>query len=127
MELSNASGTYILTELNVSPAQDINGDGMASINLLDELNCISASLSLRADGSYALNLTGIEVITIPNGRFFIACANPRNSDSNWNIQNGMITLFSDVTITPYTLVGDELTRTLGQDLPGIQSVIYVKQ
>lgn len=126
-ELSLASGTYVLTELNVNPAQDIDGDGTASTNLLNELSCIAGAINLRSNGTYSLNLTGIEVTSITNGQFFIDCGEARNSDSNWNIQNGLITLFADVTTTPYALVGDELTRTLGEDLPGIQSVVYVKQ
>ncbi|MFS4448265.1 hypothetical protein ACKWCA_16455 [Maribacter sp. 2307UL18-2] len=126
-EIAMASGTYILTELNVNPAQDIDGDGTASTNLLDELSCISGALNLRSNGTYSLNLTGIEVTSITGGQFFIDCGEARNSDSNWNIQNGLVTLFADVTTTPYSLVGEELTRTLGEDLPGIQSVVYVKQ
>lgn len=126
-EMSKASGTYVLTELNVNPAQDIDDDGTASTNLLNELACISGTLSLGSNGTYALNLTGVEVTSITNGRFFISCGPARNSVSNWNIQNGSVTLFADVTTTPYTLVGDELTRTLDEDLPGIRSVVYLKQ
>ena len=126
-EISKASGTYALIELNVNPPQDINDDGTASTNLLDELSCISGTLSLRSNGTYGFNLTGVEVTSITNGEFFIDCATARNSDSNWNIQNGLVTLFADVTTTPYMLVDDRLTRTVGEDLPGIQSVVYLKQ
>lgn len=126
-EISKASGTYELVELNVNPPQDINEDGTASTNLLEELSCISGTLSLRSNGTYGFNLTGIEVTSITNGQFFIDCGQARNSDSNWNIQNGLVTLFADVTTTPYMLVDDRLTRTVGEDLPGIQSVVYVKQ
>lgn len=126
-EISKASGTYELIELNVSPPQDIDGDGTVSTNLLDELSCISGTLSLRSNGTYGFNLTGIEVTSITNGQFFIDCGTSRNSDSNWNIQEGMVTLFADVTTTPYMLVDDRLTRTVGESLPGIQSVVYLKQ
>ena len=126
-EISKASGTYVLTELNVNPPQDINEDGTASTNLLDELPCISGTLSLRSNGTYGFNLTGITVTSITNGTFFIDCSESRNSDSNWNIQNGLVTLFGDVTTTPYMLVDDVLSRTIGEDLPGIQGVVYVKQ
>ena len=126
-EISKASGTYELIELNVNPPQDINDDGTASNNLMDELSCISGTLALRSNGTYGFNLTGIEVTSITNGQFFIECGTARNSDSNWNIQNGLVTLFADVTTTPYMLVEDRLTRTVGEDLPGIQSVVYLKQ
>ena len=126
-EISKASGAYELIELNVNPSQDINGDGTVSSNLLDELSCISGTLSLRSNGTYGFNLIGIEVTTIANGQFFIDCAAERNSDSSWNIQNGLVTLFADVTTTPYMLVDDSLTRTVSEDLPGIQSVVYLKQ
>lgn len=126
-EVSKASGTYVLTELNVNPPQDINEDGTASTNLLNELPCISGTLSLRSNGTYGFNLSGITVTSITNGTFFIDCSESRNSDSNWNIQNGLVTLFGDVTTTPYMLVDDVLSRTTGEDLPGIQSVVYIKQ
>lgn len=126
-EVSKASGTYELIELNVNPPQDINEDGTASTNLLEELSCISGTLNLRSNGTYAFNLTGVQVTSITNGLFFIECGSARNSDSNWNIQNGLITLFADVTTTPYNLVDDTLTRTIAEDLPGIQSVVYQKQ
>lgn len=126
-EISKASGIYELIELNVSPPQDIDGDGSASTNLLDELSCISGTLSLRSNGTYGFNLTGIEVTSITNGQFFIDCGPSRNSESNWNIQEGLVTLFADVTTTPYMLVDDRLTRTVGESLPGIQSVVYLKQ
>ncbi len=126
-EISKASGVYELIELNVNPPQDINGDGTASSNLLDELSCSSGTLSLQSNGTYAFNLVGIEVTPITNGEFFIDCAAERNSNSSWNIQSGLVTLFADVTTTPYMLVDDRLTRTVGEDLPSIQSVVYLKQ
>ncbi len=126
-EVSKAAGTYQLTELNVSPPQDINEDGIASTNLLNELPCISGRLSLEADGSYTFDLTGIQVTTITGGQFFIDCAPPRNSSSNWSITGSQITLFADVTTTPYVFVDNTLTRTVGENLPGIQGVVYVKQ
>jgi len=126
-EISKASGAYELIELNVNPPQDINGDGVASSNLIDELSCISGTLSLGSNGNYAFKLVGIEVTPITNGQFFINCAVERNSGSIWNIQNGLVTLFADVTTTPYMLVDDRLTRMVGEDLPGIQNVVYLKQ
>jgi len=126
-EISKASGTYSLIELNVNPPQDINEDGTASTNLMDELNCVSGTLSLRSNGTYGSNFTGIEVTSITNGQFFIDCATAVNSDSNWNIQNGLVTLFADVNTSPFMLVDDRLSRSNGEDLPGIQSIVYVKQ
>lgn len=126
-EVTEASGTYELIELNVSPAQDINADGTASTNLLNELSCITGTIVLRSDGSYGLNLVGVEVTAITGGQFFIDCAPSINSSSNWNINAGQITLFADFTTTPYQLNGNTLTRAIGENLPGIQSVVYEKQ
>lgn len=126
-EIEAASGTYILREINVNPPQDVNDDGIASTNLLNELACISGNLVLRDDGNYALNLTGVEVTSITGGLFFITCSQPTVSNSNWNINGGQITLFGNVTTTPYVLLDNTLTRTVGEDLPNIQSVVYQKQ
>lgn len=126
-EIEAASGTYVLTELNVNPPQDVNEDGTASTNLLNEMPCISGNLVLRDDGAYVLNLTAVEVTSITGGLFFITCSQPITSNSNWNINGGQITLFGNFTTTPYVLNGSTLTRTVGEDLPNIQNVVYQKQ
>ncbi len=126
-EIEAASGNFVLTELNVNPPQDVNEDGTASTNLLNEMPCISGNLVLRDDGAYVLNLTAIEVTNITGGLFFITCSQPITSNSNWNINAGEITLFGNFTTTPYVLNGSTLTRTIGEDLPNIQSVVYQKQ
>ncbi len=126
-DIEAASGIYILTELNVNPAQDVNEDGIASTNLLNEMPCISGNLVLKDDGTYVLTLTGVEVTSITGDLFFISCSPRTVSNSNWTINAGQITLFGNVTTTPYVLADNMLTRATGEDLPNLQNVVYQKQ
>ncbi len=121
-----AVGTYTLTALNVNPAQDVNEDGTASTNLLDEMICITGTLTLNADTSWNLNVIRINVTTITGGQFFIACGDADVSTGNWTISNGQVSLNGGFEPTIYTLSNNMLTRQIGEDLPGFQSAVFTK-
>ncbi|MEM7381839.1 MAG: hypothetical protein AAF361_11665 [Bacteroidota bacterium] len=126
--LSELVGNWELIELNVSPAQDVNEDGTASTNLTEELDCISGTLSFNSDNTWDLDLDGINVVSITGGLFDISCAAFRTSTSGtWQSSGSQVTLFSGGTTILYTLSGERLTNTIGEDLPNIQSEVYQKQ
>lgn len=128
---SNASdaalGTYTLTALNVSPAQDVNEDGTPSTNLLDEMACLTGTLTINADTSWNLNVIRINVTTITGGDFFIACGDAETNKGIWTFANGQLSLNGGSESTIYSLTNDTLTRQIGEDLPGFQSAVFTKQ
>lgn len=126
-EREKAIGSYTITALNVSPAQDVDNDGTASTNLLDEMSCITGTLNVNADSSWNLNVIRINVTTITGGLFFIDCGDADSSSGTWSFANNQLSLNGGFEPTLYLLNGDTLTRQIGEDLPGFQSAVFTKQ
>ena len=121
-------GTWNMVELNVSPDQDIDGDGTANSNILEELNCVSGTLTFRNDNTWSLALEGVNITSITGGLFDIRCSNfTSTSNGTWQIQNNQLTLFQGFTSIFYTLNDNRLTNIIGEDLPGFSSEVYEKQ
>lgn len=126
-ESAKIIGTYSLSAINISAAQDVNADGAASNNLLDEMVCIAGTLIVNADTSWNLNITRINVASITGGTFFIDCGDADASQGTWTFSNNQLSLNGGLDPTVYLLVEDTLTRQIGEDLPGFQSVAFTKQ
>lgn len=121
-------GTWELTQLNISPPQDINGDGNTTSNILSDLDCVSGTLTFSADKTWDLSFNGVNVTPITGGLFNITCANFTSSGSGiWQLQNNQLTLFQGTTSIFYMLNGTTLTNSVGEDLPGFRSEVYEKQ
>lgn len=121
-------GQWDLVELNVTPAQDINEDGTSSSNILEELNCVSGTLTINDVGTWTLDLNGVIVTTITGGLFNIRC-NPDASfnSGTWAYQNNQLTLFQGAEPIILTLDGDQLTNLVGETLPEFFSEVYQKR
>lgn len=121
-------GTWSLVELNVTPDQDIDGDGTANSNILDELNCVSGTLTFRDDNTWSLAFNGVNITSITGNLFDIRCSNfTSTSNGTWRIQNNQLTLFQGFTSIFYTLNDNRLTNVIGEDLPEFRSEVYEKQ
>ena len=119
-------GTYSLSAVNVNPAQDINEDGSTSTNLLDEMTCITGTLTINSDTSWSINTVRINVTSITGGLFFIDCGDTDSSGGTWTFSNNQLNLNGSFEPTVYTLNGDTLTQQIGDDLPGFQSFVFTK-
>lgn len=121
-------GQWDLIELNVTPAQDIDQDGTANGNILDELNCVSGTLTINEVGTWTLNLNGVNITTITGGLFDIRC-NPDQSfnSGTWAFQNNQLTLFQGIDPIILTLDGDRLTNLVGETLPDFFSEVYERR
>ncbi len=121
-------GVWDLVELNVTPAQDIDQDGTANGNILDELNCVSGTLTINDVGTWSLNLDGVTVTTITGGLFDIRCDQLQSFNSGtWAFQNNQLTLFQGIEPIILTLDGDRLTNLVGETLPDFFSEVYQKR
>lgn len=121
-------GTWDLVELNITPAQDVDEDGTANTNLLDELNCISGTLTINEDNTWSLNLNGVTVTTITGGLFDISCnPAPGFNSGSWTFLNNRLTLFPGEGNIVLTLDNDRLTNLVGGTLPEFFSEVYQKR
>jgi len=127
-ENDNLIGTWELVELNISPPQDINGDSNTTTNILTELDCVSGTLTFNADNTWNLSFDGVNITTITGDLFNISCSSTTTTGSGtWQLQNNQLTLFQGFTSIFYTLSGNRLTNTIGEDLPNFRSEVYEKQ
>lgn len=125
-QLNAIVGTWNLVEYNVTPAQDVNGDGTPSENLIGELTCLSGSLVLTEEFRFNSSIVEVGIAQITGGAFGIFCGSSISDSGSWLFLNNQI-LLSEGTDGTYQLSGNTLTRTIGDELPGIQQLVYRKQ
>lgn len=125
---SAAVGIWILTALNINPPQDLDMDGNASGNLLDELPCATGTITIDQDGSWSSTIQNLSITSITGGLFEINCSGSSTQSSGaWLLQGNQLTLFRDFSSVLFTLDGDTLTNNSNEDLPGFQSEVYERQ
>ena len=125
-QLEAITGLYNLTEYLISPAQDLNNDDVFSEDLLDELDCLNASIILREDLSFSLFEIQLDITFITNDQYAIFCGDNKTTTGTWDLVNNQIVL-SQGTEGTYSLDGSVLTRTEGQNLPDFQRMVFQKQ
>ncbi|MBT8282364.1 MAG: hypothetical protein KJO86_01395 [Muriicola sp.] len=125
-QLDAITGLYNLSEYMVSPAQDLNNDQVFSQNLMEELDCLSASIILREDLSYSKFAMQLNISPITNDLYAISCNFNESTSGTWDLVNGQIVL-SEESENSYSLDGSVLTLTQGNVLPEFQSQVFIKQ
>ena len=125
-DLSAVVGSYNLTQVNVSIAQDPNEDGTSSTNMVEELACLTGNLIIGVDSKWSLTLTGLNITPVTGDFYAVQCENSFSYSGSYIFQNNQLNL-NDVNFETFTLNGTILTETKGDDLPGILSYVYAKQ
>ncbi|MEJ2162481.1 MAG: hypothetical protein P8X60_03960 [Robiginitalea sp.] len=124
-------GTWNLSELTISPEQDINSDGTFTNNIMEELPCVSARITLSNDNTWSYSGIDVIITTITGGLFNFRCAEQQRSIiGNWEIQGNIVRLADERgNITDFTFDSSDntLTNIIGEVLPGLQAEIYTKQ
>lgn len=120
-------GTWQLIAVNVSTAIDANNDGNTSTNLLDEATCLQETFVIDRTSTFTSNAVNVQFITAITGDLYnVSCTDAQSTNGNWGTQNGRLFLAGSTT-REFTFNQDVLTETIGEDLPGIQSLTYEKQ
>ncbi|TDT47512.1 hypothetical protein CLV90_1588 [Maribacter spongiicola] len=119
-------GTYMLTEINVNVAQDVNEDGTASNNILDELDCLNGILEIYADGTWDLDLVALDITSVTGDFYAIRCGRTNNSSGKWTFKSSVLSLnasnFSDMVLNSAIL-----TESVNEELPGVLNRKFTKQ
>lgn len=123
-------GTWELSELRISPAQDIDDDGTPTNNVLDELACVEGTLTVRSDNTWSFGGTDVVITTITGALFKFSCAlQARNSGGNWDLQGNTLRLADgtgNITLFTIDATAVTLTNSIGEQLPGLQAEVYTK-
>lgn len=120
-------GIWDLAQVNVSSAQDIDMDGTSSTNLMNELDCISGTLLIDGDMVWTFEQTGINITAITNGQFVAQCSGSVAATGAWSSSDTEVILQGSSLLGTLTIDGDQLIKDIGDDLPGIQSYVYVRR
>jgi len=120
-------GIWDLAQVNVSSAQDIDMDGTSSTNLMNELDCISGTLLIDGDMVWTFEQTGINITAITNGQFVAQCSGSVAATGAWSSSDTEVILQGSSLLGTLTISGDQLIKDIGNDLPGIQSYVYVRR
>ncbi|MCB0373786.1 MAG: hypothetical protein KDD31_12305 [Muricauda sp.] len=123
----NLAGTWDLTEVNVSSAVDVDGDGSSSTNLFDEADCISGTLTIREDMTWSFQQSQFTVTTITNNQYAVQCTGTVQGTGAWANNSTQVQFQGSTLLGILQINGDELVKTDGNDLPGIRSYVYVKR
>lgn len=120
-------GTWQLMAINVSTAIDANNDGNTSTNLLDEVSCLQETLVIDRTLTFTSNAVNVQLITAITGDLYnVSCTDTESTNGNWGTQNGRLFLVGSIT-REFSFNGEVLTETIGDDLPGIESLVYQRQ
>lgn len=118
-------GQWDLIEVNISSAQDIDMDGTSSTNLLDELDCISGTLTINADESWSFQESDISITSITNNQFFADCSGTINGIGTWTANATQVTFIGSSALSSLQIgANNTLINNVGDNLPGIQSFVY---
>ena len=119
-------GTYSLTEINVNVAQDVDEDGTASNNMLDELDCLNGTLTINADGTWDLDLVELNITSVTGDFYAIRCGRTNNFTGKWTFQSSVLDLNS-TNFNAMVLNSSVLTEGVNEDLPGVLNRKFAKQ
>ncbi|WP_343485653.1 hypothetical protein [Allomuricauda sp. d1] len=120
-------GTWELTEINVSEAIDTNDDGTTTTNLLTEVDCLRDTLILNQNSTWSSVGVFPDLITPITGNLYsISCSDVVERSGQWEFSGTSLRLAGDLEVV-YFFNGSSLTLVVGNDLPGLQSLVYMKQ
>ena len=119
-------GTYNLTEINVNIAQDVDEDGTFSNNMLDELDCLSGALEIKADGTWSLDLVRLDITSVTGDFYAIRCGRTNNFTGKWTFQSSVLDLKA-TNFNTMVLNSSVLTEGVNEDLPGVLNRKFTKQ
>lgn len=119
-------GTYNLTEINVNIAQDVDEDGTSSNNMLDELDCLSGALEIKADGTWSLDLVRLDITSVTGDFYAIRCGRTNNFTGKWTFQSSVLDLKA-TNFNTMVLNSSVLTEGVNEDLPSVLNRKFTKQ
>jgi len=117
------TGIWDLTELQMIIAQDINGDGQSSTNLVTELDCFWSNLNFNADGTYESSGMSFHMQLTSDTTVDITCTNVTENDGIWaEEENGI-----RVGGSSWTRVGNSIIIEYSDnEFPEFRKVVYNK-
>lgn len=105
-------GTYSMTAFNISVPQDLNGDGVTSVNQMSETGCLNGNtLVLNENNSFTMSDKGIDIVA--NGATeSLSCYDDGNYSGTWSLIGDKIKLDSEFGIELFKIDNNQLTQSI---------------
>ena len=121
-------GTWALIEVNLSDEVDIDADGQASSNLMDEADCVSGSIIFNADATYQFEQASFTINSITNDQYYLDCNGTNLATGAWASDGSKVAFQgSNILSDNFQLMGNQLIWNQDEELPGVSSYVYEKQ
>ncbi len=117
------AGMWELTELRMSVAQDNNLDGTFSANLLDEMDCLFATINLKEDFTFTRVVIGLDIKLIAEDTYMYTCTTTSTVSGTYSITQDGIDFSSGGDLF---FEGNNLVFESGSPIPEFEKVIYSK-
>lgn len=143
-QVTSVSGSYLMTAFNTSIPTDLNNDGTASTNQMNETTCFNNSiLVLNQDNTFVISSKGIDIVTDGVNQS-LSCFMDPNILGTWTLSGNTLTIqytegglqYSEQFIVSgntlvYTLNNTEIVGTTSTNVPVYLtadiSIIYTKE
>lgn len=102
-------GSWKLVELNAALPIDLNNDGTAERNIMDEIPCFEGNASFTASGNYFLTLSNVEPEEV-NGEFVFGCNGSTVNSGTYSLDGDQFTTNPDDPETEGSTTTIELTN-----------------
>lgn len=124
---------FNLTEVNIETPLDLNGDGIFSNNLIDEVDCLKTNKLFFLNGSYLREGEIIELYLNDLGNYEYTCKSHLSVGQIALYNNNRTLLISErlslgqIKKTTFDYDGNRLVDNRDEGLPNFINLIYTKQ
>lgn len=116
-------GTYQLTMLQTDDPSNLSKGSDTSLNLIDELDCLSVTMHIFEDGTLETTYTDLDIAKDPaSGEYIFQCGKERKSTGTWTLMGS--TLKMDTAT--YTIYGDQLVDARKPESQLFDLVIFTR-
>ena len=123
-DISFLVGTYDLIVLESNDPSNLNGGTDTSVNVMEELECFQATITLHEDRSSLSESSGLALSLDPDTELYIFdCGEPQSMPGSWNKNGDELNVF-DAT---YTIMDGQLIIERDPDTQIFHLVVYEKQ
>ena len=106
------AGTYAMTAFNVSVPQDLNADGIASVNQMNETNCFNGNtLILNENNTFTMTEKGIDIVT-DGVNETLDCYDDGTYTGTWSLVGNSIKLDGEFGIELFKFADNKLTQSI---------------
>lgn len=110
-------GAWTLTEANVEVPMDLNGDGTADRNFMNEVPCFEGTVSFTGTGTFAQTFSTLE-LEVVNGETVYGCNGTTATAGTYTLNGNQLTTTTndsnnpETTTTTISLNGNTLKATI---------------